>query len=550
MTTHLRSCSAWVGLLTWIVMGAQVGSAQSVRASGGGSTAQEQAPLPPPPPPTPTPSVDRDALQELYRDLYEVQLRIAREQGTASVVDSLTVVRGELLAQIEELARRVEKARARRGIPRPPSVRGGDDLSVLVGELENLETDVDWDAVAKQFEGQGGSLGEGLALLGEHLKNLQVDVDSERVQVDTGTGSRFTFTIPPEVKRDISEGIREMSRELGRVLDDSTQEAFGSEFRLLLDELPGDVFGPAGRNALRSREKRQKKVVAESVFQVWKDFEVAEDEVVRGDMLLIGGDAYVAGEVQGNVYVLFGDLFVEGNGDVAADAVSLGGRVQVDDESEVHGRRFDVSSVLPGFGLGVWNGSNSGSWLRYSVRVAALALLLVFVYALAGHRLGVIVDHGEQRVGRSLFAGTLWFSVTLGVFVVASVGLAISVIGIPVVIVLAAAFVIVVLLAYFAGCQLVGGRLLELLGGHAPGRQWQVALIGLALLEIPALVGTLFSGAGLPTELAMMLTLLDFFVKFLVLGIGFGAVVETRLGGPRHPLATAGSDITPLTSDV
>lgn len=546
MTTHLRTCSAWVGLLTWIVVGAQVVCAQSVKISSGSSTAEAQAP----PPPPPTPSVDRDALQELYRDLYEVQLRIAREQGAGSVVDSLTSVRGALLAQIEELARRVEKARERRGIPRPPAVRGVDDLSVLVGERENPGSDVDWDAVVKQFEGQGGSLGEGLALLGEHLKNLQVDVDSERVQVDTGTGSRFTFTIPPEVKRDISEGIREMSRELGRVLDDSTRAAFGSEFRVLLDELPGDVFGRSGTSGLRPRQKREKKVIAESVFQVWKDFEVADDEVVRGDMLLIGGDAYVAGEVQGNVYVLFGDLFVEGSGNVAADAVSLGGRVQVDDESEVHGRRFDVSSVLPGFGLGVWNGSSAGSWLRYCVRVAALALLLIFVYALAGHRLGVIVQHGEQRVGRSLFAGTLWFSVTLGVFVVAAVGLVISVIGIPVVIVIAAAFVIVVLLAYFAGCQLVGGRLLDLLGGHVPGREWQVALIGLALLEIPALVGTLFSGAGLPTELAMMLTVIDFFVKFLVLGIGFGAVVATRLGGPHAHLPVTGSEITPLASDV
>lgn len=545
MTTHLRTCSVWVGLLTWIVMGAQGVSAQSVRISSGDSSAEAQAP--PPPPPPPTSSVDRDVLQDLYRDLYEVQLRIAREPSGGSVVDSLTVVRGKLLVQIEELARRVEKARARRGIPRPPSVRGGDDLSVLLGEVENLDTAVDWDAIAKQFEGQAGSLGEGLALLGEHLKHLQVDVDSERVQVDTGTGSRFTFTIPPEVKRDIGEGIREMSRELGRVLDDSTRQAFGTDFRLLLDELPGEVFGRSGRKGLRPREK---KVIAESVFQVWKDFEVGDDEVVRGDMVLIGGDAYVAGEVQGNVYVLFGDLFVEGNGNVAADAVSLGGRVQVDDESEVHGRRFDVSSVLPGFGLGVWNGSSGGSWLRYSVRVAILALLLVFVYALAGQRIGVIVEQGERRVGRSLFAGTLWFSATLGVFVVAAVGLVISVIGIPVVIVIAAAFVIVVLLAYFAGCQLVGGRLLDLLGGNAPGREWQVALIGLALLEIPALVGTLFSGAGLPTELAMMLTVLDFFVKFLVLGIGFGAVVETRLGGPRHPLSTAGSEITPLASDV
>lgn len=546
MTTHLRARLTFAALLTMLVMGAGDVCAQSARASSGDDVARVPAPAPVPPPP-PTDEPEREALQDLYRKLYEVQLSLAREQGSPGAMDSLVAVRADLLVKIEELARRVEKARARREIPRPPSVRGGDDLSVLVGELENLGSDVDWESVTRSLEDKGVSIAEGLAILGEQLKNLQVEVDSDRVRVDTGSGSRFTFTIPPEVKQDISQGIREMGRELGRVLDDSTRRAFGSEFRVLLDELPQDVFGRDGR---RGRRPRERKVIAESVFQAWKDFEVADDELVRGDMLIIGGDAYVAGEVQGNVYVLFGDLFVEGRGNVAADAISLGGRVQVDDESEVHGRRFDVGSVLPGVGIGVWPSAGGGAWLGYSIRVAVLALLLVFGYALAGRRLEVIVEHGEQRVGRSLFSGALWFSATLGIFVVAAVGLAISVIGIPVVIVVAAAFAIVVLLAYFAGCRVVGGRLLDLFGGRAPGREWQVALVGLALLEIPALVRTAFADSGAPSEFAMLLTMLDFFVKFLVLGIGFGAVVATRLGGQQDPSGATTVEHPPLVSDA
>lgn len=513
--------------------------AQSVSAVA--ETTSVRAPAPPPPP-DPGP----EQLQEAYRRLYEVQLRLAAQESSASAVDSLRQTRAELIAEIEKLARQVERARVRRAIPRPPSGRGGDDLSVLIGELETLGSDIDWESISKSLELNAKSVGEGLAILGEQLKNLQVEIDQDRVRVDTGTGGRFTFTVPPEIKRDIGEGIREMSRELGRVLDDSTRQAFGSEFRLLLDELPAEVFG---REGVQFRRPREKKVIAESVFQTWKDFEVGEDELVRGDVLLIGGDAYIAGEVQGNVYVLFGDLFVEGQGNVAADAISIGGRVRVEDQSEVHGRRFDISSVLPGFGIGAIGASNSTTWLLYSVRVAVLALLLVLGYALAGRRLEVMVEHGQDRLGRSLLAGSLWFSAALGIFVVAALGLAISVIGIPVVIVLTAAFVLIVLLAYFTGCEVVGDRMLHLFGGRVPVRPWQIALVGLALLEIPALLATVFDGTDVPVEMAMLLTALDFFVKFVVLGIGFGAVVGTRLGGAIAGIDRNGTEHLPLAPD-
>ena len=529
-------------LLSVLAVGCLLADAPARAQEGSGERWDVEAPTPPPPVDDP-----RAELQELYRGLYEIQLQMARQEQTQARVDSLQRVRDGLLERIEALARRVERERARREIPPPPSAQGADDLSVLVGELERLGAEVDWESLSRDLERNAQSVGEGLAQIGEQLRELQIDVDEDRVRVDTGSGSRFTFTIPPELKEDISQGIKEMGRELSRVLDDSTREAFGGELRVLLDELPEDI---GGREFWRGRRSREKKVIAESVFQAWKDFEVADDELVRGDVLIIGGDAYVAGEVQGNVYVVFGDLFVEGEGDVAEDAISLGGRVRVDDDSEVHGRRFDVSTILPGFGVAAWGGPGAGPWLLHSVRVATLALLLVLGFALAGRRLDTMVEHGQERLGRSLVSGALWFSITLGVFVVAAVGLAISVIGIPVVIVLTGAFALVILLAYFVGCQVVGERVLELFGGHLPARDWQIALVGMAILEIPALVAVVFASAAQGSEISTLLWILAYFVKFLALGIGFGSAVATRLGGPGNGIGPEATEHVPLTSDA
>ena len=127
--------------------------------------------------------------------------------------------------------------------------------------------------------------------------------------------------------------------------------------------------------------------------------------MVQGDVVLIGADAYVAGEVQGNCYLLFGDLFVEQAGAIGKDAVSLGGRVERDDDSVVYGHVFDVGSIAPGLGLGAWGSTGAFAWLVHWVRVAVLALLLVVGFALARDRLQPMVEHSEHNTVRDLVSG-------------------------------------------------------------------------------------------------------------------------------------------------
>ena len=471
----------------------------------------------------------RQLLQQLYREVYELQLEIARVDSEVDR-ERLIAARRQLVSHIREVRARLEAAEALGEdvpAPEPPS-----ELPGIARELEDLGVDADWESIGRIFEDNAQNLGRGLSELGRQLEDIEIDVDEEtgRVEIDTRQGGRIQFEVPDEVRTEISAGLAQMRQELQRVLSDSNRGNLPGELRILLDELPSDL-----KDAWNERRgPPERHVVAQNVMKIFADFEVAEDEIVAGDLVLLGGDAYVAGEVQGNTWVLFGDVLVEGRGEVAQDAVSVGGEVLLLDEaSRVKGRMLDASSVLPGTGITTFTTGGGSSWAIHSVRVATLALLLLLGFAVAGDRVERVVDHGLRNLGHDFSSGLLWFPAALGGFVVASVGLAISVIGIPVVIVLTVVFVVIVTLAYFAACTLVGRLFFRLFADEDGRSDWIYALIGLALLELPALAA--LTASGTLGGASMALHMIDYLVKFLALALGFGSIVATRVGGRREP---------------
>ncbi len=57
------------------------------------------------------------------------------------------------------------------------------------------------------------------------------------------------------------------------------------------------------------------------------DAEIAEDEAIRGDVVVLNGDLRIKGEIGGNVLVLFGDVEVDSTALVDGDVVSAGGKI-------------------------------------------------------------------------------------------------------------------------------------------------------------------------------------------------------------------------------
>jgi len=475
-------------------------------------------------PPAPPSQVFSDGeLDQLYRDLYGVQVRLGR--GTSSDLDSMRAVRDSLLAEIRRIGEQLEAHQDLADPRGPADVEWDQTFDTFVEDIEDAAVDSDWERLADVLDKNAEVWGQGLAVLGQELKGMQVEIDEDRVRIDTGSGSRLTFKIPDEVKEEMRRGIREMGVELNRVLEDSSGGSWGAEIDGLLDELPEDLGSFFGR-----RRASEKTIIAESIYRFGEDVTVERDEIVQGDVVVLGADVFVDGEVDGNVYVVVGDLFVEGDGSIANDAVSLGGRVRVDDDSVVHGRRIAPNLAAPGVLPGIWSASGGLAWIMHWSRVAVLALLVVIGFHVAEDRMRRLVRHGDSAPARDLLSGALWFSVLLGVFVVASVGLVISVIGIPVVIVLVAGFGIAAILAYAVGCHVIGDRLLDRFGETDAQRTWQSALLGLAILEIPALVALALSTGDTASPAMLGLRGVEFLLKFSAISIGVGAIVATRGG--------------------
>lgn len=464
----------------------------------------------------------RAELQEVYERLFELQVRYQASGNDAAVLDSLSVEREELRARVDDLSDRIAVANRERRSTLPPAPRHGEaDVYLLFEQLANPESGLDPQELGRIFE-SGEGIGEVLAIIGEQIKNMEVEISEDRVRIDTGTGGRFSIKVPEDLREELSAGMREIGRELNRGTADSNGGA--RNWANLIEQLPDRIA-----QGWPERRGSRRKVVAESAFSIGSDFEVADDEIVQGDVLLIGADAYVSGEVQGNVYVLFGDLLVEEQGLIAEDAISVGGRVLVDDRAEILGRRLDFGDLG---GLVGGPGKRGGlAWALYAGRLLLLLALLLLVYALFGERMANMVESGAEQPGRTMISGAVWFTSVFGLFVLAAVGLAVSVIGIPVVLVLAAAMGLVCTMAYLAGCELVGRRLAELVRpGVGVTSGWLGAVLGVALFELPAIAGLILGTAGVDGLVLRPLTALEIVIRFLALSIGFGAVVHTRLG--------------------
>jgi len=207
---------------------------------------------------------------------------------------------------------------------------------------------------------------------------------------------------------------------------------------------------------------------------------------------------------------------------------------------------FDISSVAPGW-AGPWGGVGGPMAVpMHGIRVAVLGLLLFLGFALVGERFKNMARHTSTFPGRNLLYGSVYLSVAVGGFVVIAVGLAITVIGIPVAAVLAVGFCALLLGAYFVACQVLGTRLLTMMGGDKPHAMWIGGLLGLAVLEIPAfLAASMPQGGG-----SLPLQILDYVLKFVALSIGVGAIIATRFGVRWPHARPATAAVTPSAADT
>lgn len=271
---------------------------------------------------------------------------------------------------------------------------------------------------------------------------------------------------------------------------------------------------------------------------------VAADEEVRDAVVSIGAPVRIEGRVRDGVVVLGGDLELAASADVRGDITVIGGALTIADGARHSGAVHHTVGVgwprwswsWPSFGWARFEPQGAGRWLPLAGTTSRLLLLGVALFALAAlasGRLQRIGDAAADAPVRSAVTGFAIQVLFVPVLVIASIVLAVTIVGLPFVAILVPLAVValfVTMLVGFASLALrLGSRVLAG-GSFAPGAI-TATLTGMVLLLLPTLVARL---AGIGPDLlhwpVMTLLAVGTLVEYVAWTIGLGAAARTGLG--------------------
>ena len=274
--------------------------------------------------------------------------------------------------------------------------------------------------------------------------------------------------------------------------------------------------------------------------RVFGDVRVSEDESLGGAVVAILGSVTVDGEVGQEVVAVLGSVHLGPKAVVRGDVVSVGGRVHRSSSAQVRGSVTEVAvdgvnmpDVDVRWGPFPWwwhNGFGavprligSGFRLLLLILLTGVALLLARpTVESAAHRL-------TDNAVKATIVGVAAQILIPPMLLIAGLLLAISIIGIPVLLFLVPfvvlALIVMALLGFTAAAYAVGQWMRRRFGlASAPG--FPDVVLGVIMILMPLLIGRLIAVAGWPVNgLALILIISGFAIEFLAWTSGFGAVL-------------------------
>ena len=272
-----------------------------------------------------------------------------------------------------------------------------------------------------------------------------------------------------------------------------------------------------------------------------QDVRIERDEEVTDAAIVVGGSLEVDGRVRDGIVVVGGNLHLSPTADVRGDVVLVGGTLTRDPGAQLTGGVDYIS-------FGEWSRRNFawlpsvrfgefGRWISLAgtlARVSVLGVLMVMML--------IVARAPVARVGRAALAEPLRaFVIGLAaevffvpLLVAASIGLAMTIIGIPFVAILVPISLVVAAFAFVLGFTALACRIGEWIEdrlGWQPGNAFVATAIGFVLLLAPTLLARMVdvaSAGSAPLTFAMMAIGLT--VEFLAWTTGVGAAIITGLG--------------------
>jgi hypothetical protein len=304
-------------------------------------------------------------------------------------------------------------------------------------------------------------------------------------------------------------------------------EADTSGQRIIFNDKGWSVTGPGGR----FKEK------GSDIVRFGEDVTVDANELVRGDVVVFGGDATIEGKVVGDVVVLMGDARIVSGAEINGDMVVIGGTLDEQDEVIIHGervvvRKFNMSMM--GFPFKVGRQFKVFEFLFIPVKFF-ISLVLSFLVVLF-LRDRIIKSHEHVASGVFKTFGTGFLVAFIGVFAVTflAIILLITLIGIPL------AFVLIV--SCIALFFVAGTVFVYTLGSKVSGKlnvqttnPFAIVLIGTAVLYLPALLGLGISLLPFGGFVGGFLKVFGVLLSLFAFLAGLGALFLSRFGARGVP---------------
>jgi len=282
---------------------------------------------------------------------------------------------------------------------------------------------------------------------------------------------------------------------------------------------------------------------------------------VAGDAVAVGGSVHVegSGHVNGNAVGVGGKVRLDTGATVEGDAVAVGGSVQVEEGATVEGQKSTV-----GWGSG-WKGHESNGvdlgwpfWFDSDFGEVFWSLLRAF-FLLMLCCIAVLVargpmEHTSRRLTeepwKAVFAGLLTQLLFFPVLLFVTVILAVSIVGIPLLIlvpVAVLALLVATLLGFASVAQSLGRWAGERFGWNLT-EPFLPVVVGVALIQgVTVLARIVGLPGGFLGLVAFTLVALGFFLKYAAWTMGLGAMTLSLLArdwrrpvsGPERPMRFA-----------
>jgi hypothetical protein len=280
--------------------------------------------------------------------------------------------------------------------------------------------------------------------------------------------------------------------------------------------------------------------------RVFGDVNVREDEHVGGQVVAVIGSVRIDGEVGDQVVAVLGSVNLGPKAIVNGDIVSVGGRVRRAEGSQVRGAVTEVSlaDADTRLHIGPWAGGlgalslfdGFGAFPRLLASTFRF-LLLVILTSLAMIIARGTVEASAHRLAddpiKSTLVGIAAEILVVPVLVLTAVVLAISLIGIPLLLFLPFVVLFLILLALlgFSGTAFVIGQWARRRFGLATSPGIIDVCLGVLVILLPVLVGRVIALGGWPTSpVSFLLIAAGAGLEFLAWSAGFGAVLTNTFG--------------------